>query len=76
MVDTLIIFIKNPVKGRVKTRLAKDVGDEEALEVYQYLLKKTRTLACSSNARLKLFYSDKIDTDDTWSPQYFDKYVQ
>ena len=34
----LIIMLKNPVKGKVKTRLAKDVGDDMAFEVYKLSL--------------------------------------
>ena len=30
----LIIFTRNPELGKVKTRLAKSVGDESALEIY------------------------------------------
>jgi len=29
----LIIFVKNPELGKVKTRLAKDTGDEMALKI-------------------------------------------
>jgi rSAM/selenodomain-associated transferase 2/rSAM/selenodomain-associated transferase 1 len=34
---TLFIFAKAPTPGRVKTRLAKEVGDEEAARVYSLL---------------------------------------
>lgn len=34
----LIIFAKNPVLGKVKTRLAKDLGDEKALDIYTQAL--------------------------------------
>jgi rSAM/selenodomain-associated transferase 1 len=37
----LIIFAKEPVKGKVKTRLAKQIGKEKALETYLSLLRKT-----------------------------------
>ena len=37
----LAIFARAPVLGRVKTRLAKDVGDEAALAVYRELLALT-----------------------------------
>jgi glycosyltransferase A (GT-A) superfamily protein (DUF2064 family) len=37
--ETLIIFIKNPEKGKVKTRLASASGDDAALRIYHYLLK-------------------------------------
>ncbi len=33
--DRLIVFVKLPVKGKVKTRLAKTVGDEAALALYR-----------------------------------------
>jgi len=35
MSKALIIFIKNPVAGKVKTRLAATVGDTTAVEVYK-----------------------------------------
>ena len=34
----LIIFLKYPELGRAKTRLVKDVGNENALKVYIELL--------------------------------------
>ena len=36
--DAIIVFVKNPVQGNVKTRIAKTLGDEEALRIYNYLL--------------------------------------
>jgi hypothetical protein len=39
--NALMIFMKYPVKGRVKTRLAKDIGDETALAIYKSLVEKT-----------------------------------
>ncbi|EQA43891.1 transferase 1, rSAM/selenodomain-associated [Leptospira broomii serovar Hurstbridge str. 5399] len=38
----LHIFLKNPIAGRVKTRLAGDIGEKAALEVYLALVEKTR----------------------------------
>jgi rSAM/selenodomain-associated transferase 2/rSAM/selenodomain-associated transferase 1 len=35
--STLLVFAKAPVPGRVKTRLAVDVGDEEAARIYSRL---------------------------------------
>ena len=37
----LIIFTRNPQLGKCKTRLAKTIGDEAALEIYTYLLQHT-----------------------------------
>ena len=61
MEQALIIFIKNPVLGKVKTRLAASIGDVAALEIYKNLLDHTRivTLGVDDTTRL-LFYSDKV----------------
>lgn len=47
MKKALIIFVKNPEKGKVKTRLAKDVGEEKALKVYNDLLVFSKSLIYS-----------------------------
>jgi len=44
MKEALIVFVKNPEKGKVKTRLAADVGEEKALKVYYDLLEFSRSL--------------------------------
>ena len=74
--NNIIIFIKNPVLGKVKTRLAATVGDQKALEIYQRLLDVTRKTVTKVNAKYHLFYSDVIDMDDNWDIQDFDKYLQ
>ena len=38
--NLLLIFTRNPELGKCKTRLAATVGDENALEIYKFLLKK------------------------------------
>ncbi|HLO55549.1 MAG TPA: TIGR04282 family arsenosugar biosynthesis glycosyltransferase [Saprospiraceae bacterium] len=74
--NNIIIFIKNPVLGKVKTRLATTLGDQKALEIYQRLLDVTRKTVTKVNAKYHLFYSDVIDMDDDWDIQDFDKYLQ
>ena len=37
----IIVFVRNPELGRVKTRLAKSIGDQAALETYKILSKHT-----------------------------------
>jgi len=34
----LLVFTKNPQLGKVKTRLAKTIGDEKALLIFQKLI--------------------------------------
>jgi glycosyltransferase A (GT-A) superfamily protein (DUF2064 family) len=58
--NKLIIFIKNPIKGKVKTRLAATIGDDKALEVYLKLIDFTMNLAKSLNVEVNLFFSDQI----------------
>jgi len=76
MNDALIIFIKNPVKGKVKTRLAKTAGDDKALKIYRELLRHTRAIACRINAHRYLFYSQHINTEDEWPASQFKKALQ
>ncbi|MEI6408757.1 MAG: TIGR04282 family arsenosugar biosynthesis glycosyltransferase [Bacteroidota bacterium] len=76
MSSVLIIFIKNPRRGYVKTRLARTVGEDEALRIYQYLLDKTRQAAIGVQARRLLFYSDVMEAADAWSETDFEKRVQ
>lgn len=71
----LIIFVKNPVAGKVKTRLAKSIGDEKALEIYEHLLDITRKAAEGVDCTRHLFYSDEIESDD-WSLDKFNKHLQ
>ncbi|PZV80270.1 hypothetical protein CLV31_11235 [Algoriphagus aquaeductus] len=65
----LIIFQKNPVLGKVKTRLAKTIGDEAALSVYQALVDLTKANAKTFNAQILVYYSDFIpdlEAEDYW----------
>ena len=76
MRSVLLIFIKNPRLGKVKTRLARTVGDAEALRIYRILLEKTRRAALDVAAERWLFYSDFLETDDEWPDFDFNKQVQ
>jgi len=54
--ECLIIFLKAPIKGHVKTRLAKSVGDEHALALYKNFVKDLIGAVRCGGRRLKLFY--------------------
>lgn len=71
----LIIFIKNPVLGKVKTRLSASIGKEKALSVYQDLLAQCRKLTAPINGLKYLYYSDTI-ADDEWSTATYYKALQ
>lgn len=66
MDDLLIIFVKNTIKGKVKTRLAQDIGDDQALLVYKRLLEKTAAVVSEGQFAKWVFYSDQIEENDLW----------
>ncbi len=74
--SALIIFIRNPELGKVKTRLAKSVGDEKALDIYKALLEHTRKTVLQIDANRLLFYADRVIPDDDWSSLDFIKFAQ
>ncbi len=72
----LLIFIKNPQLGHVKTRLAKSLGDVKALQIYQALLQHTRQITRQIDATRYLYYSQFIDQQDDWPAAQFHKSLQ
>lgn len=74
--NALIILIKNPELGNVKTRIANVVGDEKALEIYKHLLQKTLEIVTNVNCEKYLYYSDKIVKNDIWDNKIFKKKLQ
>jgi len=74
--NVLLIFIKNPILGQVKTRLASSVGDEEAMRIYKELLKHTRAVSLKLDATRVVCYSHFIDAEDSWLPQHFVPYLE
>ena len=74
--NLLIIFIKNPVEGKVKTRLGSSIGSTNALLVYKKLLAHTREVASQVEANRQVWYSSMIDHRDSWNKERFDKKLQ
>lgn len=72
----MLIFVRNPEIGKVKTRLARDLGDLEALRIYNTLLSHTRQVTLTVDAHRLLFYSNFIDRNDEWPERRFDKHLQ
>ena len=56
----LILLIKNPIIGKVKTRLAKDVGNSLALKVYQKLYDYTLRLVKDTGIDVHIYFSEFI----------------
>ena len=78
MSSALIIFTKNPVLGKVKTRLAKDIGEGPTLKLYHELISRTANvcLPIQKEIDLHVFYSDRIDEQDVWSDLACAKHIQ
>ena len=74
--SALIIFTRNPELGKCKTRLAKTIGDEAALNIYKYLLNHTATISKDVNADKFVFYSENIIEKDLWKDDVFNKNLQ
>jgi len=72
----LVIFVRNPISGKVKTRLAKDIGDERALEIYLQLLHHTLEITRSLSFRKFIYYADEVSDYDLWSVPGYTKRIQ
>ena len=76
MKDAVIIFVRNPELGKVKTRLAATVGDEQALDIYCQLLNHTMEQTTEIAADKFVFYHQQITVDDIWNGNRFNKKLQ
>ncbi|MGJ8743754.1 TIGR04282 family arsenosugar biosynthesis glycosyltransferase [Polaribacter sp.] len=74
--NLLLIFTRNPELGKAKTRLAKTVGDETALEIYTFLLQKTRDISSKVTSDKAVYYSVKIRENDIWDANIYQKHQQ
>jgi len=74
--DALIVFVKNPVPGKVKTRLAREIGIKNALRIYQKLLNHTLKIILPLSQDVVIYYSDDIIIDDMWAGRRFLKEKQ
>lgn len=72
----LIIFIRNPESGKVKTRLSATIGNDQAFSIYKKLVEHTITVSKSVDADKFVFYSSHIDDNDEWDNKYFAKRLQ
>lgn len=74
--NLLLIFTRNPELGKVKTRLAKSIGQEKALAIYKVLLDKTRTETAKVKGTKRVYYTENIPMNDLWSNDVFEKKLQ
>jgi rSAM/selenodomain-associated transferase 1 len=74
--NLILIFTRNPELGKVKTRLAASIGNQNALEVYVLLLEHTKKVALETPYDKQVLYSVEINHDDMWDSSSFQKKLQ
>ena len=74
--NLIIVFVRTPELGKVKTRLAKSIGDVSALTIYKLLLKHTETVLHDLSFDKVVYYSEKVEENDFWEAKLFEKKLQ
>ena len=76
MKSALIIFVRNPVAGQVKTRIGNEKGHAFALEIYTKLLQHTHAITTELPLDIFVFYADFVNDNDLWNGHPYYKYMQ
>lgn len=72
----LIVFVRPPELGKVKTRLAKTIGDERALAIYRLLLNHTLEITKPLLFQKFIYYTDVVVENDQWNESGYTKRKQ
>lgn len=71
--NLLIVFVKNIKLGKVKTRLAKTIGNDGAFEVYKELVNITENVTTKVETDIHVYFSEAV-IETNWHDAY--KFVQ
>lgn len=74
--NLLMLFVRNPELGKVKTRLAASVGPETALDIYLHLLQHTRSVTQALPLDKVVYYSERVEQQDMWPNSQYQKKLQ
>lgn len=74
--NLLIIFSKNQILGKVKTRLAKSIGEELALKTYGILAEHTASTVKNIACDKAIYFSEQISANPTWKSVDGKAYIQ
>ena len=76
--NVLQIFVKHPVAGQTKTRLAAGIGHPKALEAYRRLLRRIKAIALSlpDSIQVEIWYGNQVPEEDLWSSSPFPRFLQ
>ncbi|AXG68341.1 2-phospho-L-lactate guanylyltransferase [Kordia sp. SMS9] len=72
----LMTFTRNPELGKVKSRLAKGIGEKAALEVYIQLLEHTKSVLQQIDVDKCVWYSVAVRKNDLWNDKIYQKKAQ
>jgi rSAM/selenodomain-associated transferase 1 len=72
--EVVLVFQKNAILGKVKTRLASGMGDLRALEIYRHLIQLTYSVLEDVSAPVWTYFSDFIP--ETVNPPIEKSFVQ
>jgi rSAM/selenodomain-associated transferase 1 len=72
--EVVLVFQKNAILGKVKTRLASGMGELRALEIYRHLIQSTYSVLEDVLAPVWTYYSDFIP--ETINPPTAKSFVQ
>ena len=67
--ELVIVFVKNIKLGKVKTRLAKTIGNQGAFEVYSELVKVTENATKQLTTDVHIYFSDAV-IETKWQDYY------
>ena len=74
--NLIMVFTRNPELGIVKTRLAKTIGNNSALKIYNYLLSHTEKVIKQIDSDKIIYYSVKVRNNDIWDDLIYKKNLQ
>ena len=72
----VLVFCKNQIIGKVKSRLALKIGKQKALFVYSNLVNKTASIVNSLSSEVHVYYSDYIEENDKFNSSKIKKFIQ
>lgn len=72
----LILFVKNPLPGKVKTRIAATAGTETALAIYRALLFRLRQVVAQLPYDRYAYFSNHLGPAEEWPSRLYHCRIQ
>ena len=72
----VLIFCRNEIPGRVKTRLAAALGEDRAMDIYRKLCDHTASMASALDAYKIVCYDCRVEITDRWDGCADERWLQ